>query len=139
MGFLPPLLRNKPQMLVQADISHNRLVHYSGEAEKILRVTCDEEALPFAPASFDLAVSLWNLHWVNDLPGALIQINRCLRPDGLFLGILPGAQTLKELREAILLVAADSNDGLSPRISPFVEVRDAGSLLQRAGYANGVL
>ena len=99
------------------------------------QILCDEELLPFADNSFDLVVSALSLHHVNDLPGALIQIRRALKPDGLFLAILPGAMTLKELRMSVTGASAEQGFGLSPRVSPFVEIRDAGALLMRAGFA----
>ncbi len=95
----------------------------------------DEEALPFAPASFDLVLSAMNLHWVNDLPGALIQVARILRPDGLFLGAMLGGETLWQLRQALAAAESEIEGGLSPRVSPFAELRDAAGLLQRAGFA----
>jgi NADH dehydrogenase [ubiquinone] 1 alpha subcomplex assembly factor 5 len=98
-------------------------------------IVCDEESLPFAPESFDLVTSALALHHVNDLPGTLIQIRRCLKEDGLFLAVLPGANTLKELRASIMAVSAEQNFPLAPRLSPLVEIRDAGALLQRAGFA----
>jgi SAM-dependent methyltransferase len=98
------------------------------------QIVCDEEWLPFADNTFDLIASVFSLHHVNDLPGSLIQIRRALKPDGLFLGILPGAHTLKELRLSVAGASAEHNFGLSPRISPFVEIRDAGALLMRAGF-----
>ena len=88
-----------------------------------------------ADGRFDVAVSLFSLQWINDLPGALIQINRCLRPDGLFLAALMGAGTLTELREAFAQAEIQTRGGVSPRVSPFADVRDLGSLLQRAGFA----
>lgn len=95
----------------------------------------DLEALPFADASLDLACSLLALHAVNDLPGALIQIRRSLRPDGLFIGCLLGGRTLQELRQVLLQAEAETTGGVSPRIAPFADLRDLGSLLQRAGLA----
>jgi SAM-dependent methyltransferase len=95
----------------------------------------DEEALPFRPESFDLAVSLLALQGVNDLPGALVQVRRALRPDGLFLGCLLGGATLTELRQAFAAAEAEVEGGLSPRVAPFADVRDIGGLLQRAGFA----
>ena len=86
------------------------------------------------PASFDLVISLLNLHWVNDLPGALLQVRQALKPDGLFLAAMFGGETLKELRRAIADAEIENEGGLSPRISPFADVRDAGNLLQRAGF-----
>ena len=96
---------------------------------------CDEEALPFAPESLDCIVSGLTLHWVNDLPGTLIQMRRALRPDGLLLAALFGGDTLSELRTSLLLAEAASPSGAAPRVSPFLDVRDAGALLQRAGFA----
>jgi SAM-dependent methyltransferase len=117
------------EMLVQCDLSSAMLRHVSGA-----RVAADEEALPFAAGSFDLVISLLNLHWVNDLPGALLQVRQALKPDGLFLAAMFGGETLKELRRAIADAEIESEGGLSPRISPFADVRDAGNLLQRAGF-----
>lgn len=98
-------------------------------------VVADEEWLPYAPASFDLIVSSLSLHWVNDLPGALVQIRRALKPDGLFIGALFGRATLGELREVLVEAELAECGGAGPRVSPFVDVRDAGGLLQRAGFA----
>lgn len=95
----------------------------------------DEEALPFAPESFDLAVSVLSLHAVNDLPGALVQIRRSLKPDGLFLAALFGGETLYELREALAAGETAVRGGISPRVAPFADVRVLGALLQRAGFA----
>ena len=100
-----------------------------------LALTADEERLPFAEGVFDLVLSNLSLHWVNDLPGALVQIRRALRPDGLFLGALFGGATCRELRQALAEAEIAQEGGLSPRVSPLAEVRDAGNLLQRAGFA----
>jgi SAM-dependent methyltransferase len=99
------------------------------------RVVADEEALPFAAASLDLVVSGLSLHLVNDLPGALVQIRRALKPDGLLLAALLGGETLRELRQAWLAAEAEMAGGASPRVAPFADVRDLGTLLQRAGFA----
>ncbi|WP_020694232.1 methyltransferase domain-containing protein [Reyranella massiliensis] len=98
-------------------------------------VVADEEHLPFAAAKFDLVLSAMSLHWVNDLPGTLIQIGRILKPDGLFLGALLGGGTLWQLRQAFAAAESEIDGGLSPRISPFADLRDAAGLLQRAGFA----
>lgn len=97
-------------------------------------VVADPEALPFA-GGFDLALSCLDLHWVNDLPGALLQVRRAVRPDGLFLAAMLGGDTLVELREAWLAAEIEVEGGASPRVSPFADGRDAGALLQRAGFA----
>ncbi len=99
------------------------------------RVLADYEALPFADGSLDLVVSGLTLHYVNDLPGTLVQIRRALKPDGLLLAAVLGGQTLMELREAFLLAESEVEGGASPRVAPFADVRDYGSLLQRAGFA----
>ena len=98
-------------------------------------VAADEEFLPFAPGSFDLVVASVSLHWVNDLPGALIQLRQALRPDGLLLASLPALGTLAELRQALTEAESMLRGGASPRISPFPDLRDCASLLQRAGFA----
>ncbi len=97
-------------------------------------VITDEEALPFADQTLDAIISNFNLHFVNDVVGTLIQANRALKPDGLFLAAMPGPRTLFELRQAMQRVAAQSGKAYA-RIAPFAEVRDAGALLQRAGFA----
>ncbi len=100
-----------------------------------VRLVADEEALPFAPASFDLVVSALALQGVNDLPGALVQIRRVLAADGLFMGCLIGGQSLQELRLALAEAEEAITGGVSPRVAPFVDLRDMGGLLQRAGFA----
>jgi hypothetical protein len=75
------------------------------------------------------------LHWVNDLPGTLVQLRSCLAADGLLLLALPGGETLFELRQSLMAAELECEGGASPRVSPFTDVRDAGSLLQRAGFA----
>ena len=98
-------------------------------------IAADEEFLPFAPGSFDLIVANLSLHWVNDLPGALIQLRMALAPDGMFLASLPALGTLAELRTALTEAELALTGGASPRVSPFPDLRDCASLLQRAGFA----
>jgi len=105
----------------------------AGDAHLV--VAADEEALPFRDASLDLVVSVLALQFVNDLPGTLIQIRRALKPDGLLLAALAGGDTLIELRQAFAAAEAEVEDGVSPRVAPFSDVRDMGALLQRAGFA----
>jgi NADH dehydrogenase [ubiquinone] 1 alpha subcomplex assembly factor 5 len=105
------------------------------EAPLGLHAVGDEEFLPFAEGKFDLVIALLNLHWVNDLPGALIQIRHALKPDGLFLGAMLGGSTLSELRQSWLAAEAEIEGGASPRISPMAETLDGAALLQRAGFA----
>jgi SAM-dependent methyltransferase len=98
-------------------------------------VVADEEALPFRDASLDLVVSALALQFVNDLPGALLQIRRALKPDGLFLAALLGGESLTELRQAFAAAERDIEGGVSPHVAPFADLRDLGALLQRAGFA----
>jgi NADH dehydrogenase [ubiquinone] 1 alpha subcomplex assembly factor 5 len=88
----------EPEILVTADLSENLLRQIPAG----LRVSADEEFLPFGQNTFDLIASTLSLHWVNDLPGALVQIRRALKPDGLFLAAMLGGDTLIELRRAFL-------------------------------------
>jgi SAM-dependent methyltransferase len=101
-------------------------------------LVADEDRLPFADASFDLVVSAGGLATVNDLPGALAQIRRVLRPGGLFLGAIPGGMTLVELRAALIGAEAEMTGGAAARTAPMVEAQAAAGLLQRAGFANPV-
>jgi len=117
--------------LISADLS----ARMARLAPSDLRVAADEEALPFAEGKFDLVVSNLSLHWVNDLPGTLLQIRRLLKPDGLFLASMLGGETLRELRQCLLEAELAEEGGAGPRVSPFVEVKDAGALLQRAGFS----
>ena len=116
--------------LVHSDISEAMT-----RVAPIPHVVADEEFLPFGPGSLDLVVSCLSLHTVNDLPGALVQIRQALKPDGLFLATMFGGETLGELRAALLTSEAENESGASPRVAPFIDIRDAGDLLQRAGFA----
>lgn len=95
----------------------------------------DEEYLPLQPNSLDLVISSLGLHWVNDLPGAMSQCRAALKPDGLFLATMFGGETLRELRISCTVAQMEREGGVSPRVSPLAQVRDAGNLLTRAGFA----
>ena len=125
-----------------------KIVLASGKVDEAVRIEADATFLgdetgivatpghiPLSPGSIDLAVSLLSLQDENDIPGMLIQTRRALRPDGLFLGAMAGAGTLAELRESLLAAEAELYGGASPRVLPFADVREAGALLQRAGFA----
>jgi SAM-dependent methyltransferase len=129
-GVVAPLLRARGMQVVSTDFSPRMSALNGG-----LAVAADEEALPFAPHSFDLIVASLSLHWVNDLPGTLIQLRLALRPDGLLLASLPALGTLSALRQALTETESELTGGASPRISPFPELRDCAGLLQRAGFA----
>lgn len=98
-------------------------------------VVPDHEVLGLEPGAHDLVVHALALHWADDPLGQIIQCRQALRPDGLFLGVMPGGRSLHELRAALAQAEADLAGGLSPRVLPMAEVRDAGGLLQRAGLA----
>jgi len=94
-----------------------------------------EEVVQLAPQSLDLVLSAFAFQFVNDLPGVLAQIRRSLRPDGLLLAAMIGGDTLNELRQCFAAAEAELEGGVSPRVAPFADLRDIGSLLQRAGLA----
>lgn len=125
-----------------------RILAESGKVTDVIRVERDgsflgadaglaaeAEVLPLEPESVDLAVSLLSFQDINDLPGLLLQFRRALKPDGLLLAAMAGGETLKELREALLVAETELTGGAAPRVAPFTDVRDAGALLQRAGFA----
>jgi SAM-dependent methyltransferase len=117
-------------LLISADASA-RLLSQAG----CPAVVADEEFLPFRDGSLDLVVSGLALQLVNDLPGALLQIRRALKPDGLMLASLLGGSTLHELRDALITAEIETTGGASPRVAPFADVRELGALLQRAGFS----
>jgi SAM-dependent methyltransferase len=107
----------------------------SGKVTAVEAVPFRDEVMSAPAETLDLAVSALALQFVNDLPGALIQIRRALKPDGLFLAALLGGDTLTELRQSFAVAESEIEGGISPRIAPFADVRDLGGLLQRAGFA----
>ena len=111
------------------------LVGASALSRRAPAIVADEEALPLRDGSLDLVVSALALQFVNDLPGALVQIRRALKPDGLFLAALLGGDTLGELRQAFAAAESEVEGGVSPHVAPFADVREMGALLQRAGFA----
>jgi SAM-dependent methyltransferase len=131
-GLLGRRLRRVPgtEMVIDMEPASRLLAQCDGP-----RLRADEEALPFADQSLDLVVSGLALHFVNDLPGALLQVRRALKPDGLLLAAMLGGTTLTELRTALLAAEEEIEGGASPRVAPFADVRDLGGLLQRAGFA----
>ena len=145
---LAPIRRDFPRALdlgsphpaiSQALAAPGRLVFRAapvfGIAASAPALVADEEALPFAPESFDLVVSALSLQFANDLPGVFAQVRRILAPDGLFVAALIGGQTLSELRFCLAQAQDEIEGGASPRVAPFADLRDVGGLLQRAGLA----
>jgi SAM-dependent methyltransferase len=121
---------DKVERLIETDLSGAMLAR-TGR----LRLVADEARLPFAEESLDLVVSSLALHAVDDMVGALVQIRRVLKPDGLFLGALLGGSTLTELRQCLSAAEAEISGGAGPRVFPFLDSYDGAALLQRAGFA----
>ncbi|KAG7097387.1 hypothetical protein E1B28_004737 [Marasmius oreades] len=114
------------------------MLHRDSDSEfqvQVDRIHADEEELLhiLGRESQEAIVSCLSLHWVNDLPGVLIQVKEVLKPDGLFLGAMLGGDTLFELRTSLQLAEVDREGGISPHISPMTDSRDISSLLGRAG------
>lgn len=128
------LAHMQPKTLVQCDLALEMVRQSQG-----LRLVVDEEALPFAAGSFDTILSAMNLHWVNDLPGTLIQLRNMLSAKGLFLANLFGGRSLHELRQVMAEVEQKHRGGISPRVAPFVDIKELGALLQRAGFHEPVV
>lgn len=99
------------------------------------KIVSDEDILALETQSFDLIIHAMSLHWANDPVGQMIQCNRALKPDGLFLGVCFGGETLSELRICLAEAEVAISGGLSPRVAPMGEIRELGALLQRAGFA----
>ncbi|MCB9979430.1 MAG: methyltransferase domain-containing protein [Rhodospirillales bacterium] len=116
--------------LIQVDLAEKRLDPGAGPC-----VQADAEFLPFADGVLDLALSVLDLHLVNDLPGALVQIRRALRPDGVFLAALWGGETLADLRRALVVAEMRLRGGAGPRVAPFADSATLAGLMQRAGFA----
>lgn len=131
--------------LLQASLTAECDVHeitIAGESEKFLKqqgakapLETAATALPGEDGGYDLVASLMSLHAENDIVGALIEARRALKPDGLFIAAFPAERSLKTLRDALRDAEAEITGGLSPRVAPFVAIKDAGGLLQRAGFA----
>jgi SAM-dependent methyltransferase len=150
IGGEPFLLREAADALVerlravQRTFSDGVLLEANGPALAALKLLAtrwtydvlrESETLLVAQNSVDLIVSALSLHSLNDLPGVLIQARRSLRPDGLFVAALLGGETLTELRDSVAAAEITTLGGVSPRVSPFGDVRELGALLQRAGFA----
>ena len=131
-GALAGKLAARPgtELVVAAEPSFCFLSRSTG-----LRTVADPEFVPFGDYSFELIASVLALHWTADLPGALVQLRRALKPGGLLLAAMFGGQTLIELRTALFEAELAEEGGVSPRVSPTIELSDAAGLLQRAGFA----
>ena len=110
---------------------------YAGPGENLIEAPLED--VPLEPQSVNLILAPLSLHLTNDTPGVFIQIRRALKPDGLFMAAIPGAGTLQELRDVLLATEVEMTGGASPRVIPFADVRDVGSLMQRAGFTLPVI
>ncbi|KAG5930468.1 hypothetical protein E4U42_001040 [Claviceps africana] len=134
----PPLSTRISELVAaesSATLLHRDVDHSFNRQLRIVRqVLENEESLPFEPESFDLVLSSLSMHWINDLPGVLSQINTILKPDCPFIGAMLGGDTLFELRSSLQLAEQERRGGISQHVSPLADVRDVGGLLQRAGF-----
>lgn len=129
-GAIAPALRARGMAVTSADFS-GRMAALSGGSKRVLQ----SEDFGLGEQQYDLIAASFALHFINDLPGALIQLRRALQPGGLFLASMPVLGTLQELREALLEAEDALTGGVSPRVSPFPDLSDCAALLQRAGFA----
>ncbi|MDI9348708.1 MAG: methyltransferase domain-containing protein [Candidatus Symbiobacter sp.] len=127
--------RDAVEFWLAGDLSHKILAAPAQRNATPFLVQMDEERLPIAEKSFAAIFSLLTLHWVNDLPGAMIQYFRALQPDGVFLAALWGEQSLIELREACIRAEWAEYGGAGPRFSPSLDGRDLAQIMMRAGFA----
>ncbi len=134
--------------LFSGDERVSQSLQQGGKVGRITRIEADSgllgssqgavepgEIISIDEGSADLVVSLFSLHEINDVPGLLAQIKRSLKPDGLFLAAFSGAGTLGELRQSLITAETEQSGGATARVYPFMDVREAGALLQRAGFA----
>ncbi|KAI1427487.1 S-adenosyl-L-methionine-dependent methyltransferase [Xylaria sp. FL1777] len=132
-------IANKIGHLLAVDSSEGMLyrdadLEFNNQINMARQVLTDEETLPYDTDSFDLVLSSLSMHWINDLPGVLAQLNNILKPDCAFIGAMFGGDTLYELRTSLQLAEQERRGGISPHISPLADVRDVGGLLQKAGF-----
>lgn len=135
-GYVTPHLDSEAVgSLFQCDMSLGYLAQSKISKDvPTTKMVVDEEFLPFLENSVDIFLSSLSLHWVNDLPGTFRQVFSALKPDGVFLGCVFGGETLYELRGSLQLAETEREGGFAPHISPFVEPRDLGGLLNQSGF-----
>ena len=131
--------RSRIDNIIAADSSSSFLYRdaelpFNSTTNLTRKVLQDEESLPFEPNTFDAVLSSLSLHWINDLPSVLAQVNSVLKPDSPFIGSMLGGDSLYELRTSLQLAELDRRGGVATHTSPLADVRDVGGLLQRAGF-----
>ncbi len=132
------MIRTKIKTLTEMETTLNFAI-LAQKQHKFPIIVADAEQMPFAPNSFDLILYPWGLHWMNDLVGTLIQINRALKPNGAFFACMPGSASLAELKKTIIITQSELSHGVSPHILPFPELKLCGDLLKRAHFALPVI
>ncbi|TVY78394.1 Arginine-hydroxylase NDUFAF5 [Lachnellula suecica] len=134
-----PPLSTRISHLTAADSSRALLYRdadlpFNNEINLTRQVLDDEESLPFEAETFDAVLSSLSMHWINDLPSLLAQINHVLKPDAPFIAAMFGGDTLYELRTSLQLADQERRGGVTTHVSPLADVRDMGGLLQKAGF-----
>ena len=131
------------ELVVQIDIADQMIKKAikedALEEQQSLKIVADEEWLPFSEKSFDIIINFFTLHWINDLPGTLLQIKKALKPNGFFFASFFGGETLMELRQSAAEAENKIENKITKRVPPFVNIQQAGSLLQRAGFSNPII
>ncbi|MBY7649276.1 MAG: SAM-dependent methyltransferase [Candidatus Liberibacter europaeus] len=123
----------KISQLTRAEISKE----FASVNDKIIISSFEE--IPSISQPIDLILSPLHLHIVNDVLGVLLKINNALEPGGMFLAAIPGIGTINELRKALLTAETELTGGASPRIIPFIDIKSAGDLVQRAGFTSPII
>jgi len=135
-GIAPKKLMQtgKINQLTSSDLSEKMLEGFSGPV-----TVCDDENLNFKPASFDIIIGCLNLHWINDVPATLFKIKALLKPTGIFIASFLGEETLKQLKQALIQAEINITGGAAPRISPYIDVKTIGALMQRTGFKKPII
>jgi NADH dehydrogenase [ubiquinone] 1 alpha subcomplex assembly factor 5 len=123
-----------PKILISADISYQMIKDING-----IKVIADEESLCFKPQSFDLIVSILNFHNINNFFDSLLQIKTLLKPQGVFIASLFGGITLRELRRSMLEAELQLYSKATPRVHPFIDIKDIGNIVKNCGFINSIV
>jgi SAM-dependent methyltransferase len=135
LGVVVRMFTDAVDLGTPGDALRKSLQQRAAKVESVDLFAPEGERLDLGPETVELVVSALALQFANDLPGVFAQVRRALKPDGLFLAAMIGGETLTELRQAFAAAEAECEGGVSPRVAPFIEIRELGALLQRAGFA----